>query len=839
MPSSLEKLIKILKQEEKNGYTNRAVIGGMQAYAPHWGVEARQEAQRAEQSALVDELLMVMEDYHDSEDERAELATYMMERITRRVQAKPKYRVIVQQDVDYSDLDDDPNERDTDEDDENFARREDAVRDTQTVSAVMPKPRRASKTPAALEDAAVAYEQLAQPLTTVPGIGVKMAEKLARLGLQTVGDMLYFFPRRYDDYQHMPMLNRVEPDKLYTIIGTIERVFERKLKNRGQVLVVQITDGKGRLEINFFNQPWLRKQMKIGLQLVFSGKTSQFRDQVIMTNPNWEPVDQQTLYAGGIVPIYPLTKGISARIMRRMVKAVVEHYADVVPDPVPDAVLDRTEQVELGWALRQAHFPQKMEFKDYARQRLAFDELLRLQLGVMQNRADWQDQPAPQLPLADDWLAGFQEALPFTLTGAQQRAIETIRADLAKDVPMNRLLQGDVGAGKTMVAAVTLAIAILNGKQAAMMAPTGILAEQHYQKLLELFPALPALADTRIALLTGALPEAEKRELRQQIANGEVDLVIGTHAIIQDGVEFSDLGAAVIDEQHRFGVRQRGMLRGKGQNPHLLVMSATPIPRTLALTLYADLDLTILDEMPPGRTPIQTRILPPTRRARVYDFLKDVVLDRGQQVYIIFPLVEASDKIDAESAVEGYDYIREHIYPQQNIGLLHGRMKDAEKDAVMTAFANNEIQVLVSTTVIEVGVDVPNATAIVIENAERFGLAQLHQLRGRVGRGAIKSYCVLIAEEASERLQALEDTTDGFKLAELDWQQRGAGDLLGVRQSGSRDVKFAEMMDVHLVEVAQKECQAIFAEDPQLALPDHQLLAKQVQDVRDARTDLS
>jgi len=847
MPSAMEKLIKILRLEQQNNYSNRAVIGGLQAYAENWSAEAHQEAARPEQNALIEEIILVIADYDGNEDgkTRKQLAQYILDRLMQRAEPLPQYVVNLPEASPVMDM----GERS--EPTPEFGQR--AKKDHQlplkfsapakpATERPAPKPRRKKRPFVEPHKAQSALQALNAPLTTLPGVGEKMAEKLANLGAETVGQLLYLFPRRYDDYTRMLPLSKLEPYQTYTVVGTIRKIQARVMKGKRDLLVVTIDDGTRPMEISFFNQQWLRRQFKEGMQLVFSGKTDLFMGRVGMTNPAWEPIDQQSLHTAGIVPVYPLTKGISARTMRRMMKRVVDDWADKLPDYVPDSVLDRANQVDLSWALRQIHFPTKWEYVEYARERLAFDELLLLQLGVMASRSDWQAQPAQPLQIEDEWQAAFEGGLPFALTSAQLNAMQTIRADLAKAVPMNRLLQGDVGSGKTMVAAFTLAAALLNNKQAALMAPTSILAEQHYQKLSALFAELPAMQGRRVALLTGSLSESERREVYAGLADGSIHVVIGTHAVIQEGVAFADLAVVVVDEQHRFGVEQRGALRGKGTNPHVLVMTATPIPRTLALTLYADLDLSILDEMPPGRTPIQTKLLHPGYRLKAYEFVDEMVLQQGQQAYVIYPLVEASEALEeVESALEGYEFIRKEVYYKYRVGLVHGRMKPAEKDAVMGAFARGELDVLVATAVIEVGVDVPNATAIIIENAERFGLAQLHQFRGRVGRGTAKSYCLLITEEPTPRLEALESTTDGFKLAEMDWQQRGAGDLLGLRQSGhaGRRMHLAAYMNIALVELAQKESQAIYAEDPELAQPEYALLQQRIQIIKDTRSDLS
>jgi ATP-dependent DNA helicase RecG len=433
----------------------------------------------------------------------------------------------------------------------------------------------------------------------------------------------------------------------------------------------------------------------------------------------------------------------------------------------------------------------------------------------------------------DEWVSSFEQALSYELTAAQRRAIADIRRDIAGDVPMNRLLQGDVGSGKTVVAALAMGIAVANNTQAALMAPTSILAEQHFANLSATFDASLLSGQVSVALLTGSTPPGEREAIYAGLADGSIHVVVGTHALIQAGVEFARLGLAVIDEQHRFGVAQRGALRDKAGdgNPHLLVMTATPIPRTLALTLHADLDLTVIDEMPPGRLPVQTRILQPKERQRAYSFIRSQV-EKGHQAFIIYPLIEESDKLNARAATAEYKRLQESIFPDLSLGLLHGRMSADEKEAVMAAFYRGETHILVSTSVIEVGIDVPNATVMMVENANRFGLAQLHQLRGRVGRGGNESYCLLMSEDAffesDERLKAMEETSDGFRLAEIDWEMRGAGDLLGYRQSGLGDLNFADLMDSRLVEQVQHEARAIYDVDPELQRPEHQALAERV-----------
>ncbi|NLX09766.1 MAG: ATP-dependent DNA helicase RecG [Chloroflexi bacterium] len=713
-----------------------------------------------------------------------------------------------------------------------------------TVLPTTPVPRKARReatwTP---EEAEQRLADLQAPITVLHKVGAKMGEKLEQLGIRTIQDMIFSFPRRYDDYTRMRTLNRLRPGETVTVIAEVASIVKQQGRGGRPYLLLTVTDNTAEMQVTFFGQLWLQRQFKRGSQIVLSGEVALFRGKPIMTNPEWEMLERDTLHTRRIVPVYPLTKGLSARTMRRLMHQVVDEWSTRIPDYMPQSVLERASLADLGWSIRQVHFPESHDYLAHARTRLSFDELFLFQMGVMMNRRDWQAVPGQPLHVSDEWLDSFLSTLPYSLTGAQQRVLSDIRADLSRDVPMNRLLQGDVGSGKTVVAAAALAVAIQNGKQAALMAPTSILAEQHARSVGDLLRRSPGGEQIQVRLLTGNTSESEREEIYRGLAEGSVHVVIGTHALIQERVEFHDLGLAIVDEQHRFGVEQRGTLRGKGTNPHLLVMTATPIPRTLALTLYADLDLSIIDEMPPGRTPIDTRVLLPIERERAYSFIRSQ-LNQGRQAFIIYPLVEASEQNeDIGSAVEAYEQLKADQFAHYRVGLLHGRMKPAEKEAVMSAFAAHELDVLVATAVVEVGIDVPNASVMLIEDADRFGLAQLHQFRGRVGRGEYKSFCLLLAEnptpDAEQRLKAMEETTDGFRLAEIDWEMRGPGDLLGVRQSGMSQFRLSELMNPRLVELAQREVRTVFAEDPNLERPEHGLLSKRVRAVLDWRADVS
>lgn len=694
------------------------------------------------------------------------------------------------------------------------------------------------------EEAADIIRGLNAAVTNVRGVGPRMAQSLKKLGIETLNDLLFFLPRRYDDYTKLRQINKLLPGTTkVTIIGTVRKTEIHIGRNNRKDFYMEVDDGSGTLIVIFFGQQFLVRSIRPGMQVVLSGGTSSFNGRIRMINPEWEKLDAENLHTVGIVPVYPLTEGLSGRMLRRLMKETVDYWAEKLPDYVPEATLERAELADLGWTIQNLHFPEGQDHLYHARNRYIFDQLLLMQMAILANRRDWQSVPGVPLTITDEFMESFIDAVfPYPLTGAQRRAIEDIRRDVSSSVPMNRLVQGDVGAGKTAVAVAAMAMAISNGKQAALMAPTGILAEQHYRGISRVFEKMPGDRKPVVRLLTGSLSNSERDQVYEGLAQGWVDIVIGTHALIQEGVQFNDLGVAVIDEQHRFGVEQRGSLRGKGTNPHILVMTATPIPRTLALTLYADLDLTVIDEMPPGRIPIRTRIVREVERERIYNFI-EAQIKEGRQAFIVHPLVEASEKIEAKSAVEAYEYLQNQAFHRYKVGLLHGKMKPQEKDQVMADFSAGAYDILVTTSVAEVGVDVPNASVIVIEGANRFGLAQLHQFRGRVGRGQHASYCLLIPDtespEAMERLDALEETTDGFKLAEIDWKLRGAGDLVGTRQSGHGELQLMEEMTPQLVALAQREARTIYEEDPYLEHPSHRLLAQRVAQLYRSESDLS
>ncbi len=686
---------------------------------------------------------------------------------------------------------------------------------------------------------------LDSPVTRMPGIKGAIAHKLERLGVRTIRDMLYLFPRRYDDFSALKTIHELVYGEEVTLVGTVWQVKNRTTQRGITLTEAILSDATGTMQVTWFNQPYLARQLTPGRQIVVSGKVDAYLGRLVFQSPQWEPLDRDLIHTARIVPVYPLTEGLSATWLRKQMWRLVEMWATRVPDPLPAAIRERQQLYDLPTALAQIHFPSDQDSLRQARRRLAFNEFLLIQLGVLRQRREWNRQPGRPLAVDQALLQRFLDHLPYKLTGAQQRALDEILRDLQQTRPMGRLLQGDVGSGKTVVAAAALLMTVANGYQAVLMAPTEILAEQHYKTLVGLLDANQHGGEQtapRIGLLVGKLKGAEKAAMQEAIAAGQIDIVVGTHAVIQEGVNFANLGLAIIDEQHRFGVAQRAAIRQKGFAPHVLVMTATPIPRTLALTVYGDLDLSIIDEMPPGRQAIKTRCLTSRERERAYQFVRSQVA-QGRQAFIICPLIEESEKIEAKAATAEYERLQKEVFPTLKLGLLHGKLPPDEKEAVMSAFYQGDLHILVSTSVVEVGIDVPNATVMVVEGANRFGLAQLHQFRGRVGRGEHQSYCLLLADnasaEAEARLQALERTQDGFALAEEDLKLRGPGEFFGTRQSGLPDLKVAKLSDVHVLEQARAEAAELFRQDPDLSRPEHAALAMQVREFWRGEGDLS
>ena len=650
----------------------------------------------------------------------------------------------------------------------------------------------------------------------IKGIGEQRAKALGKLGIATLRDLISYFPRAYDDRSALRRIADLVPGETAGVAAMVASPPTISHIRKGLDLVkLRAVDDTGTLDVTFFNQAWLKNSLHQGETYIFYGRAegSLLRHQ--MANPVVEPEGRREV-TGRIVPIYPLTAGVSQLILSRSIRQGLDACADILPDVLPDRVRRHHQLCRIEYAYENIHFPESAEALDLARRRLAFEELFLFTIGLERLRSRWEVVHVPPCGGVDMEL--FYRALPFTLTDAQRRCVEEALADMRSGTPMNRLCQGDVGSGKTMVATACVYFMVKNGRQAALMAPTEILAQQHYQGLAPLLENL----GIRCALLTGSTTAKTKRSITQQLESGEIDFAIGTHALITGSVAYRDLGLVVTDEQHRFGVAQRAELAAKGDHPHILVMSATPIPRTLALILYGDLDVSIIDQLPPGRQPVQTFAVTGGYHQRVYRFIRKLV-GEGRQAYIVCPMVEENDQLpDERKAVTEYaKKLQSEVFPDLKVAFVHGKMKPKEKDAVMAAFAAHETDILVSTTVIEVGVDVPNAAVMVIKNAERFGLSQLHQLRGRVGRGKHQSYCIMISdnrnEETRQRLKVMTKTTDGFQIAEEDLRLRGPGDFFGARQHGLPGLKVADLgCDTQLLQEARQAAEQLLAQDPAL-----------------------
>jgi len=690
---------------------------------------------------------------------------------------------------------------------------------------------------------------LDSPLADLPN-AARWAARFATLGISTVRDLLWHLPHRYDDFSQVKKIRELRPGEEVTVIADVWACKEITFSHMRKATEAIVNDGSGALRVVWFNQPYLARQIHTGGRIVLSGKVGVFRGLIQMDAPEWELLEPgsdltASVQAGRVAPVYPLTQGLPLRTVRRLVRVALDRCLEQIQETLPEALLaQRATMPGLREAIGQVHFPETLVQAAAARARLAYEELLTLQLAVLRRReARRAGAVAPELVLPEHVRTGFLAALPFALTGAQERVTADLLADLAQPLGMARLLQGDVGSGKTVVATAALLAAVVNGYQGSLMAPTEILAEQHFRTICRLLngesldgaTALcnPPFLDrpVHVALLRGGLGAKAKARAQAAISTGAIDIAIGTHALLVDGLEIPRLALAVVDEQHRFGVMQRSALRGKGGAAHLLVMTATPIPRTLALTLYGDLDVSVIDELPPGRKPVKTVVIESGERNQAYTFVYEQIR-QNRQAFIICPLVEESETLEVRAATVEFERLRGEVFPQLSLALLHGRMSARAKDAAMAAFRDRLTDILVSTAVVEVGIDIPNANIIMIEGAERFGLAQLHQFRGRVGRGDAQSYCLLLSDSASvearERMQLMVDHSDGFKLAEEDLRLRGEGDVFGTRQSGLPALKVASLADLELLETARADAAAILATDPALTTSAYAALGEAV-----------
>lgn len=662
----------------------------------------------------------------------------------------------------------------------------------------------------------------------VKGIGPKRANKLSKLGIFTVSDLLFYFPRQYEDRNNLRKIFELKDEEKVTIRAIVSSIETSNVRKGLVITKVGVRDETGFARLVFFNQEYISSTLKKGDTVFVFGKVKKTSYGVEMSSCEVEQMSNNPKNTCGIMPIYPLTYGLTNKELINIVKTVFSNEQIYIKEYLPNKIIQKYKLCSIDFAVKNIHSPTNKESLKVALYRFVFEEFLMLQLGLFLFKNGVTEKSGVKFEKEQN-LGKILNSLPFKLTNAQNRALNEIIDDMNCGKVMNRLVQGDVGSGKTVVALLALANCVLNGYQGALMAPTEILAEQHFISLNETLSPF----GINVGLLVGSLTKKQKENVLQRVKDNEIDILIGTHALIEDKVEFNNLGIVITDEQHRFGVRQRNKLSEKGYNPDILVMTATPIPRTLALILYGDLDISIIDELPPGRQPIETLAVYKDKREKAYNSLVRSEVQKGRQVYIVCPLVEESEAIEAKAAVDLVEELKSEFFSDLRLGLLHGKMKPSEKDETMKKFKNKELDILVSTTVIEVGVNVPNATLMIIENAERFGLAQLHQLRGRVGRGSHKSYCILIysskSEVCSQRMSIMEETTDGFKISEKDLEIRGPGEFFGTRQHGLPELKVANIFKhMKILKIAQQEARYIISEDPKLNNYENEKIKKEI-----------
>lgn len=673
-------------------------------------------------------------------------------------------------------------------------------------------------------------EELNKDVQYVKGIGPKRAYKLNKLGIFTLKDLIYYFPRQFEDRNNLKKIAQLDNDEKATIKAVITGI-ETSSPKKGMTLTkVCVKDETSCAKLVFFNQPHIKNAFRVGDMVLVFGKVKKSYKNVELTSCEIEFFTKSPKNTCKVMPIYPLTYGVTNKEIMSIMKTVLDSEELKIKEYLPINIIKKYNLCSIDYAIKNIHSPQSKDSLKVALYRIIFEEFLILQMGLFLFKSGINDCKGIKFNKNEN-LDNIRSSLPFKLTKAQSRALNEIIDDMASDKIMNRLVQGDVGSGKTVVALLSLANCVLNGYQGALMAPTEILAEQHYAYLSDTLEKF----NINIELLVGSCTKKQKENILKRVKNNEIDILIGTHALIEDTVEFNNIGLVITDEQHRFGVRQRSRLSDKGKNPDIIVMTATPIPRTLALILYGDLDISIIDELPPGRQPIETMAIDKKKRERVYNNLVRDEVQKGRQVYIVCPLVEESEAIEAKAATELVEELKSQYFSDLRVGLLHGKMKSSEKDNIMKMFKNKEIDILVSTTVIEVGVNVPNATLMIIENSERFGLAQLHQLRGRVGRGVHKSYCILIYASKSEvcrqRMSIMEETNDGFKISEKDLEIRGPGEFFGTRQHGIPELKVANIFKhMKILKLAQQEARYILGEDKNLNFEENKLLKNEIFD---------
>ena len=779
--SKIDSLVKILAQERRSGFRDSAVIGGLDIFLQRWAGELAPALGSVKSYSVL------------TPSERESWSEAVLERVRASAGPKPE------------DVPDRP----------------------------APRRRRSSKARARPREPV----RLDSEVTLLKGVSKRNSTKLKRIGVRTIEDLINLFPHRHNDYSSIRTVSELEAGREQTVVASVWEAVLGGPGPRKRSTQAIIGDETGNVRCIWFNNPYMAQTLRPGMQVAVSGRVNVFRGSFVFESPDYEILQGQDslVHTARLVPVYPSTEGLPQRTLRRLVDQALSLGLASIDEFLPDDIRHRTGLVGLRTAISQAHYPDSDRDWKAARRRLAFDELFLMQVAVLSRKRAWQDErQAVRLGEEHGVLDAFVESLPFALTAAQERVLREVVGDVATDKPMSRLLQGDVGSGKTVVAAAALLIAAANGYQAALMAPTEILAEQHFMTLSKLLSAaakedVEYLASARagpsgmvvdVALILGSLPTQLKRDLTERVRSGSVGIVIGTHTLIQSSLEIPELALVVVDEQHRFGVMQRASLLEKGLRPHLLAMSATPIPRSLALTMYGDLDMSLIDELPPGRRKIRTRWVDQGNREAAYRFVAKEV-SKGRQAFIVCPLVEESEAVQARAAIEEYERLSAEVFQDLRLGLLHGRMAMREKERVMGRFQRGELDILVSTPVIEVGIDVPNASTMLVDGADRFGLAQLHQFRGRVGRGSHESYCMLLAdspgEDARERLKIVERVDDGYELAEEDLRIRGPGDYMGTRQSGLPDLRVARISDQDILSLARREAARLLDTDPEMS----------------------
>ena len=834
-PNPIALLARVLEHEQKQGCRDTAVIGGLDGMLR----SLRERAEPEQKRAITGLIALLPRDGYGSLGEERRKRWIAEARAALRPGARPPAEPTGRSPQPSA-------QRPAKRPPERPARRERAEIDDSGSTgerARPPKRRRPAEGPAGLE----------QPVAALGRVGPDQRRALESLGIATVRDMLWHLPARHEDWRNVQPIGALRPGEKTTVIGELQMIRDVRLRGGRRATEARIADATGSVPVWWWNQPYLARSLKAGDRVGLSGAVSEYRGRARFDSPTWERMpdgDEDGVHVGRLTPVYPMTRGIQNRTLRRLAHRAVADYAPLLPESLPARLRGELRYPPEHEAVATLHFPERPEDVHAARERIAFQELLAIQLAVVaRKRQASLRMDAPQIIMDGAFLDAFLGSLPFQLTGAQMRALTDIRNDMMRREPMARLLQGDVGSGKTVVAAAAMLATVKSGRQAVLMAPTEVLAQQHFQTFSQLFAGgdgsvfheydvSAALGRAvRMALLTGSLSEKRKREVRARMEAGELDLVVGTHALIQESTALRKLGLAIVDEQHRFGVLQRDALRAKsaeGGSPHLLVMTATPIPRTLALTLYGELDNSVIDELPPGRVPISTRVVDPAGVDAVYERIRGEVA-QGSQAFIICPLIDESEASESKAATAEFERLRDG--PLRDLAdrmrLLHGRMKADEKRAVMDDLASGAAAVAVATIVVEVGVDLPRATVMAIEGAERFGLAQLHQLRGRVGRSDRASYCYLISgsegSDAQTRLKHMERTANGFELAEIDLDHRGPGEYFGTRQAGMPDLRVAKLTDHELIDKARNWANRILDDDPNLRDPEIQLLKQRMQ----------